>query len=89
MPPHHDYRREAYRDRNHVQCTVDGMVVRAVVVRVQPHKPTPAGQMLVPTLYISPVRLVKRSTPKKHYYLLGFPGGGARQESDGSGGPAF
>ena len=37
MPPHHYQRRKAYRNRHHVESAVYGMIMRAVVVRVQTH----------------------------------------------------
>jgi len=46
MPPDDDHGRETYGDRDHVQGAVNGMVVRAVVVRVQTHISTPTVKRL-------------------------------------------
>ena len=35
--PHHDQRRKSHRDGNHVQGAVHGMIVRAIVMRVESH----------------------------------------------------
>jgi len=41
MPPDHDERGKADRYGDHVQSTIDRMVMRAVVMRVKSHIPTP------------------------------------------------
>ena len=41
MPPDNDDGREAHRNGNHVQGAVYGMIMRAVVVRVETHSSTP------------------------------------------------
>ena len=38
VEPDHDQRGEADRNRDHVQCTVDGVIMRAVIVRIEAHR---------------------------------------------------